>query len=365
MLLNLIILCGSTKVYSYKNLERRSYDEVCRKYNELYLKRRTKSIASNCFTKGENNCDVGIHSNDDIEDTVDVLNFYRYLTDTGSVRASTEKDVISQQMQASTMMRANNNLEHNGWNTSYACYTTDAFKGTSSSNIAWGPSCTANTIKLYIDDNGVDSLGHRRWCLYPPIDQVALGIDGPFSAFRTFDFNCTGTKEPDHIAFPPPGPIPIELLPMYWSFSREFKKNYHDKFNMPSDSQVSVKCNGKKVNIRQQILNSLPSNYPGIVKMIFPSKDSLPKPWQICEVVIKSEKENSEWRYVVKPINCSEVSGVIIDDNGGPVDEKTQRNVTITLVVVGLVIFGLMVFAVIYTSNKNSSDKNDVKEESE
>lgn len=304
MLLLHFVLCSS-KVYKYKSFEKRSLIGMCSKYSELFVNRRTKNVFANCFTKGENECDIGVHSEDDILDTVDAMNFYRYLTGIDPVVRSKETKVIEEQMKGAKMMSANNILNHVGWTTDHKCYSDDAARATRSSNIAMGYGCTANTIKGYIDDTGTSSLGHRLWLLFPPINTLAIGIDGSYSAIRVFDFEQNGKTTADFIAFPPPGPIPYNLIPRDWSFTRKFNRSAKNSDNcMPSDSVASITCNGEAVSFTQTIMNSIYPNYPGIIKMTL---NNVPKLGEECKVVIKSESENSEWRYKVTPINCTQI----------------------------------------------------------
>src|SRR5262249_22794081 len=65
-----------------------------------------------------------------------------------------------------------------------------AFKGTSSSSLAFGDPTIAAAVDGWMDDSdkdNIDRLGHRRWCLNPKMQKVGFGRTGKFSAMYCFD----------------------------------------------------------------------------------------------------------------------------------------------------------------------------------
>lgn len=88
--------------------------------------------------------------------------------------------------EAAMYMVANKALTHTP-DTSGLCYTANAARLAGSSNLDmfWGTGYdtqsvpSANSIVDYLIDNGVSSLGHRRWVLYPFLGKTSFGrVDG-------------------------------------------------------------------------------------------------------------------------------------------------------------------------------------------
>jgi len=88
-----------------------------------------------------------------------------------------------------------------------------AYKGTSSSNLSMGPPIPGS-IDAYMDDSdprNIDRVGHRRWCLNPPMRKTGFGKAGRFSAMWSFDRSGGGThREP--ILYPPAGYVPNDMF---------------------------------------------------------------------------------------------------------------------------------------------------------
>jgi len=88
-----------------------------------------------------------------------------------------------------------------------------AYKGTSSSNLSMGPPIPGS-IDDYMDDSSprnIGRVGHRRWCLNPPMRRTGFGKAGRFSAMWSFDRSGGGThREP--ILYPPAGYVPNDMF---------------------------------------------------------------------------------------------------------------------------------------------------------
>lgn len=57
------------------------------------------------------------------------------------------------------------------------------------------------------DPSNIDRLGHRRWCLNPPMAKTGFGAAGGFAAMYSMDHSGTA-KEFDYVAFPAAGFMP-------------------------------------------------------------------------------------------------------------------------------------------------------------
>lgn len=99
------------------------------------------------------------------------------------------------------------------------CHTADGAEAAGSSNLAWGVSDMAQAVDLYLADDGVPSLGHRRWLLHPPYAQGGFGIAGAYSCQWVFGWG----SDPgiDHVAYPPAGEFPLQALVGAWSLGAD------------------------------------------------------------------------------------------------------------------------------------------------
>ena len=297
----LLIALTECATITCKALEDRSKTEVCNKYKSLYVKK----FKGTCHKKGSSTCALGTHASGDYTDAVNRINFYRYLCGLGPMKKSTQANIIKQENQACTIMQANNVFSHS-LSSSLKCYTSGGATAASSSNIYWysGTACAADSISCYMDDTGVDSLGHRRWLMLPSLSELAIGVNGHYSAVRVFGsgFIRKGTKKPVILAYPPPGPVPVDLIYKEWSFSRQFNNKNSNVHNMPSDTTVSIKCGSKAISIKsKKLYNENTAMYSGIIKFI-PSR--LPKAGETFTVTVSSKKAGTTWKYAVKAVSC-------------------------------------------------------------
>src|SRR5690606_13754595 len=88
-----------------------------------------------------------------------------------------------------------------------------------SSNLALGYPNPAASVDGYMRDSNTPSLGHRRWCLNPSLDDVGFGHYDRGGAMWAFGQTNNAT-EPEYVAYPAPGFFPIDAIRGVWSFSR-------------------------------------------------------------------------------------------------------------------------------------------------
>ena len=157
--------------------------------------------------------------------------------------------------QAALIMSANSTLSHTP-PSSFACYSAAGAEAAGRSNLALGASALGgyfSAMDLYMSDNGVPSLGHRRWIIYPPQAEMGTGdtsntnslwVLGPFGA---------RPATPNGVAWPPAGFVPYTLAPssMTWSFSM-------DGANFASTTASVTKVGGAVVPISVTVT---PSGY--------------------------------------------------------------------------------------------------------
>jgi hypothetical protein len=146
-----------------------------------------------------------------------------------------------------------------------------AFKGATHSNLAWSTSQGLTwAMAGWIDDSdegNVDRLGHRRWCLNPPMKKVGFGKSGEYMAMWCFD--TSQPKVPDYrfVSYPARGLMPVEYFPATnaWNVSLNPKK-----YRKPADSiepkiyrvDGQLKKQGEPLKLNYANVNNLPFGVP-------------------------------------------------------------------------------------------------------
>lgn len=85
-------------------------------------------------------------------------------------------------------------------------------KGAGSSNLFWNVTDFPRCIDGWMDDSdpsNVEVVGHRRWCLNPPMKKTGLGRSGAFAAMYAFDHGRKEIPDWDFIGYPAPGLMPV------------------------------------------------------------------------------------------------------------------------------------------------------------
>lgn len=172
-------------------------------------------------------CDAGTTSAAFRENVIARVNFYRAMA--GVPSDLTVDDTASAKAQeAALIMSANDSLSHNP-PSSWDCWTLAGAEGAENSNLAWG-SHGAEAVSGYMRDSGSNNaaVGHRRWILYPQTQWMGTGDIPPQPGYAetnvlwVFDDNPWGprpTVRDDFVAWPPPGYVAYNIVPVRWSFS--------------------------------------------------------------------------------------------------------------------------------------------------
>lgn len=182
--------------------------EVCALWREAH-----RTTASSSWTMGPTECDGGSMPREAIDDTLRRIAGFRAMVGLGPV--VDEPSLADQQQACAIMMFRNGRLDHDPPE-SWHCYSNAGAMGARTSNLALGVWASADTIDLYIEDRGVDSLGHRRWVLSGSLGRVGIGFAGNAGCLSVFD--ASGSTDRRWIAWPPPGPVPSETTQAWWSF---------------------------------------------------------------------------------------------------------------------------------------------------
>lgn len=173
------------------------------------------------------NCDAGDTSQAHKDATLKSINYYRSMAGVPPITGFV--DEYNQKAKAAAiMMSVNNALSHEP-PTTWDCYTTAGYEGASNSNLARG-SHGWSAIRGYMVDGGENNVpvGHRRWLLYPPTEQmgtgdIARGTDSS-AANALWVFGATQSSSAietrdEFVAWPPSGYVPYQVVPERWSFA--------------------------------------------------------------------------------------------------------------------------------------------------
>jgi len=114
------------------------------------------------------------------------------------------------------------------------------YKGTSSSNLYMGAEDIVPQVRGYMDDSdasNIDAVGHRRWCLNPPLLKVGFGRKGRFGAMMCQDRSRKSVPDYDVVAFPPRGWMPAYWFAPHFAWSVSLNRRH---FDAPEEGKVKV-----------------------------------------------------------------------------------------------------------------------------
>ena len=115
-----------------------------------------------------------------------------------------------------------------------------ALRGARSGNLASGIEDLVRAVDGWIDDSdatNIAALGHRRWCLNPPLRRVGFGRIETWCAMWAHDRSgcvCVGGPA---ICFPPAGAVPIDMFRPHYAWSVTLDPN---TFRKPRPDKVTV-----------------------------------------------------------------------------------------------------------------------------
>ena len=116
------------------------------------------------------------------------------------------------------------------------------YEGTSHSNLAMGYSDLAKSVDGWMDDSdesNIDVIGHRRWCLNPPLARVGFGQSGKFSAMFCFDKSGQpAVANFDFIAYPTRGLMPVEYFGSKYAWNVSLHPLKYKKFNGSEKAKI-------------------------------------------------------------------------------------------------------------------------------
>jgi len=160
-------------------------------------------------------CVVGSESPASLGATLRTLNLLRSFAGVGPIAFD---DALNHEaLAAALMMRAAGALSHSP-GPDWPCYSDEGAAGAGSSNLFLGRSGAAAMVG-YVDDEGVESLGHRRWLLDPEAAVFGSGSTGNTNALRVIGGPTAPVAPDTAVAWPPAGWVPWQWVFSDWSLA--------------------------------------------------------------------------------------------------------------------------------------------------
>lgn len=233
-----VLILSRGMIFSYgDDIQQPNQQEIAEMYSRLYSNNGISYNKQPSFTKPYV---VGEVSSASKLEGLNMVNLVRYVAGLpGDITLNEEYNIYAQN--ASVLVAANNQLSHfpeKPSDMSQSMYDL-GYKGTSSSNLAWGYQSIASSVLGYMSDAdayNVELVGHRRWILNPELKQVGMGYAGTFSALYVFDWSREKVINYDGIKWPAVQ-MPVELFNSHdpWSV------NLGDKYSDPIIDSVKIK----------------------------------------------------------------------------------------------------------------------------
>lgn len=196
------------------------------------------------WTGSSSGCAVGSESQESLSATTSAINRLRSAAGTGPI--TLDPALNSKALAAALMMRAESALSHYpgpGW----ACYSADGSLAAGRSNLYLGRS-GAEAMLGYLHDEGVASLGHRRWLLNPQTTVMGSGSTGETNALWVVsDGPDAPVPSSSRVAWPAAGYVVDDWVPSVWSLA----VGGPDDVVTAESLQVSMTLDGSPIAVSQ------------------------------------------------------------------------------------------------------------------
>lgn len=199
------------------------------------------------WTGSTSDCTVGTESEESLQATLDTVNVLRSFTGLEPVTFDEEKN--RKALAAALIMYAEWGLSHDP-PPSWKCYSSEGAEGAGSSNLYLGSS-GASAMLGYVEDRGVESLGHRHWLLDPGAIEFGSGSTWGSNALYVHDSYGDGSRAaslpPDNVVAWPGSSdwFPWPWVPEAWSVAIG---NGEGNVTV-SDPRVSVRIDGEAMDV--------------------------------------------------------------------------------------------------------------------
>ncbi len=167
------------------------------------------------WTGSTGGCLIGTESPASLAATLHTVNTLRAFA--GLAPVVFDDQLNRRALAAAVMMRAAGRLSHEpdpGW----PCFSAEGAAGAGSSNLFLGRSGAAAMVG-YVDDEGIDSLGHRRWLLSPEAAVLGSGSTGTTNALLVSGGPAVAVAPNTAVAWPPSGWVPWQWIFRDWSLA--------------------------------------------------------------------------------------------------------------------------------------------------
>src|SRR5690606_33849921 len=189
--------------------EVRDADTGCRGWQEGQV-----VIDPHPWLRGLTLCARGATTEGAVQDAIRPIDLFRQLAGLPPVTEDPEyRDMVQA---CAVLMNANQMIDHYP-SMDWTCWTNLGAEGAETSNLAIGIDHPADAQSHYMWDIGVEDVGHRRWLLGFQLGKVAIGFAGNCNCTRVLDM--TGKTGRTWSAYPPAGPVPIDMIRSPWDLA--------------------------------------------------------------------------------------------------------------------------------------------------
>lgn len=248
-------------------------------------------------------CDPGDMTAQARANAVKLINLYRFIADQPAVTNDATRDANAQA--CALMMDANNALNHTP-PTNWKCYTANGASAAGQSNICSGRA--VRCIDLYMSDFGSGnstSIGHRRWLMSNQLGPV--GIGGTTGGSCHVVIGGSGTSSKPWIAWPPPGPVPLEAITQPGLTSIDTVgwtvQSYGSAWNL-ANTTATVKDNGVDVPVTT---TQLSANYGSPYAIRINPQGWTSQAGHTYDVSVLRADGGVLLNYQVQPVSCPPV----------------------------------------------------------
>ncbi len=196
------------------------------------------------WTGSAEGCVVGSESDASLAATLETLNILRSFAGVAPVRF--DPDYNHRALSAALMMTAAKELEHEpkpGW----PCYSQTGADAAAASNLygGVGPITGSEAVFGYVEDDGTEDLGHRRWTLSPAATLFGSGTTDIANALYNPGTADVPIAPGTLVAWPPAGFVPWPWVPKVWSVAiGSHAEGDNVSFSQPD---VTVEVDGQRV----------------------------------------------------------------------------------------------------------------------
>jgi len=187
-------------------------------------------------------CDAGTIDDDVQQKVEDRINYFRRQAGVPDIYLDAELNAWCQK--AALMMESNKPLSHTP-DSRWSCYSDEGAHAARYSLLTKGAT-TVFAVTSFFADNNTESVGNRRWLLYP--NGLALGHGSTENACAIWASDDSGSVDTNiykdkFVAWPPEGNTPKMMVFRYWSFSID---------QQLKGSTVTMEIDGKPVPLYLQ-----------------------------------------------------------------------------------------------------------------